>query len=231
MTEGKYVFQPRRPIYIYLRCRAAIEDDEAAGNAADDMFRELMMGDWSTPIDDAELMAPAEDYYTLGDGFVVRVKTEKLCTDVASGWKDHLSNFSAWAIHDGKSDVVEGGDSIGQVKSALQALRFSRSPPVTQAFVIYRGPDDETETTNGGEISEAVRATWGMKSQPAFHFRNGRVLLVSSEAVAETLMQKMRPRFPEGGCRIFHEVAFDDGDGGPGRTYFGTGRTWTPYEF
>jgi hypothetical protein len=98
---------------------AAIEDDDEASDAADAMFSESKVG-FTAPVDGAELMAPAGDYYTLADGFIVRMRTEKLLAELASEWKGHLTKFAAWAIHDGNADVVEGGgESLGQVRSAL----------------------------------------------------------------------------------------------------------------
>ena len=111
MAVSKTVFQPRRPLYVYLRSAKLIQDDEAAVDAADAMFREVKWGQ-NTPIDDAELLAPDGDFYTLGDGFVVRIKSQKTCAEAVADWSDHLTKFAAWAIHDGKADAVESAPHL-----------------------------------------------------------------------------------------------------------------------
>lgn len=222
----KYSFRSRRPLYIYLRCRMNIEDDDEASDAADAMFSESKWGIVSSN-DDAELMAPTGDYYTLTDGFIVRMKTEKPLPELASGWKDHLSKFACWAIHDGKADVVEGGnESLGQVRSAL-GKTGRKGLPVTQVFLLQRAVDD----VGAKDAASAIRDVWQVASQPAFHFRNGRVFFVPPPVAAEALIERMRAKLPQRGRGAFQEIAFDDGDGKGGFLYFGEGRPWTEYSF
>jgi hypothetical protein len=98
---------------------------------------------------------------------------------------------------------------------------------VTQAFLIHHSVDVATSE----EAASAIRAAWEATSQPAFHFRNGRVLFVSPPAAAAVLMERMRLKLPRRDQRAFQEVAFDDGDGKRGFLYIGECGPWTEYSF
>lgn len=228
VAQDKYTYRVARPVYVYLRSHRDLEEDDEAQDAADAMFLGRRFG-IPTPIDGAELMAPEGDYHTFADGLVVRLKTEKTLTDLASEWRDHLSTFAQWVIHDGKRDIREKDGFLGTVGPHLEALRRG-SLPVTQAFLIFHQPG-ERAPRDPDALANSITAQWKAEARTAFRFRNGRVFLVSPQATAATLWNAMRSKFPRMHRPPFYEMAFDDGDGKSGLVYFGEGSTWTTFDF
>lgn len=228
MNQDKYTFRAARPVYVYLRSHRDLDDDDAARDAADAMFLDSRSG-IPMPIDGAELMAPEGDYDTFADGLVLRLKTERTLSDLASCWRDHLDTFANWVIHDGKRDICEKDGFLGTAGPHLKALRRG-SLPVTQAFLILHRPD-ERAPRDPDALASSITAQWKAEARTVFRFRNGRVFLVSPQATAATLWNAMRSKFPRMHRPPFYEMAFDDGDGKAGMVYFGEGSTWTSFDF
>lgn len=224
---GRYTYLVARPVYVYLRSRGPLDGDEEAMDAAAAMFSQPTLP--KDVADVAEVIDYSDDTDAFVDGFVVRLRTNKTLDELTSAWGPHLSKFETWAIHDGKRDVRESDGSLGSVRHALDGVR-SGPMPVTQAFLMAYAPDQD-ERSDQNLVAESVVASWQAKTRTAFRFRNGRVVFVSPDLTAQDLYNRMSGRFPASGRRSFHEIAFDDGDGGAGWLYFGDRSPWSEFPY
>lgn len=211
-----------RFVYFFLRSRLDLVNDDDAADAAVEMFG-----------DQPELLSPAGEYNTFANGFAARVWSSEPARALADALAPQLDKFEAWAIHDGRGDLVDSVQG-GRVEMATKATKSSRDRvPVTQAFLIFHPSDRQPPARFDPDLAtDAVKAQWTASAHSAFHFANGRVLFVASDSPAITLARRLEGKFPRvgrlGGPRPnwFHEIALDNCDDGEGQLYYGDGPAW-----
>jgi len=217
-------FLHHKQYYVYLRSRLDLENDDAATDAAVELFG-----------NQPDILSPGGDYNTFANGLVARVLSNGVAEVLAAKWRAQLAVFDAWAIHDAVADVAESIVS-GPCTQALMATRlsFSQSLPVTQAFIVYHPSNHEPHRRfDPDRASDAVRSQWQAPSQSAFHFRNGRILFAAADAPASILARRMEgkhPRVAKPGRPLHkevHEIAFHDGRADDnGLAYYAGGTAW-----
>lgn len=221
----------QRQFTIYLRTRLSLANDSEAIDA----IKAMRQCD-----DYAELLTAGSNYSAFTNGVILRhFDEEQTAGDLARMWTDQLSRFDAWAIHDGRADIAESMAN-GPTTSALRRVWSDRPgrglpPPVTQAFLVFFPPGAEKPNRYDEDaVADTALSCWRNRSHPAFHFENGRVLLIEPsiplitvERFLEQKWQREKLRDGRWPKRILHEIAFDSGDRGDGSTYYGRSDAWS----
>jgi hypothetical protein len=217
-----------RTYYVYLRTRFAVDHDDDAIRAI-----EAMIGDFP------EMLSPNGDYTPFSNGFVIRyIAKQVTASGLAEEWKDHLKYFEAWAIHDGMADFVESFAN-GPTSVALERLKATdqngRLLPLSQVFAVFHDAEADAETKRRYDCDQAaefIKGSWRHTTLPAFHFENGRVLLVGTTESAVTMNRRLEvrlPRRPGSHPRNrprFEEIVICDGTPGDGQTFFSGAPAW-----
>lgn len=214
-----------REYFIYLRTRVGIGHDDAPINAI-----EMMFGDHP------EMFAPDGIYTPFANGFAFRISVgDTSAVQLAEEWTEHLKLFDAWAIHDGISDVAESFRG-GPTSVAFQRLRFNdveqKPLPLTQAFVVFFDPDRDDRRYDQESATDFLKSAWPHTTAPAFHFSNGRILLVRTREAVITLFRRMEVKLPSQqkyrprNRPNFHEIALYDGTRDDGMAFFGKSPAW-----
>lgn len=156
--------------YLFLRTRTALcYADSALASLAQAIGYQV------------ELLTLTRQSPTWEDGMVIRLLADECPAELAKKWREALSSFDAWAIHDGHGSSSEtlGG---GPLASAFESAHARGTLGVTQLYFAFRRRD-----SNRAFRVDRLRRALQLKSNPVFHFRDGRVLFLdTNEPVATT---------------------------------------------
>lgn len=212
--------------FVYLRTRMALELDPRAQAAL-----AQMRGDTNA------VLSIVPGLPTFVDGVVLNIWTARELTELKDAWAHHLARFEAWAIHDCESIFENIGD--GPASNALNGLG-SAGLPLKQVFaVFYPAGVPEPNRLDADGLVDAVTA--GLMPHPvrtAFHFRNGRIMVLRTDAPIRMLMRRLERGFPREQrrdgrppLRRVHEIAMTAPDDVGGLSYFGRVPIWETVTF
>jgi hypothetical protein len=160
--------------YVFLRTKTALRYADSA------------LASLAQVIDvEVELLTLTRQSPTWEDGMVIRFPADERPAELAQKWRDALSTFDAWAIHDGhgsSAETLEGGP----LASAFEAAHARGTVGVTQLYFAFRHRD-----TNRAFRVDRLRRTLQLKSSTAFHFRDGQVLFLDTHEPAATTHRRM----------------------------------------
>ena len=179
MSGGAILFeveqQPYPRTFLYLRTRTAIEyADEALARLSEGWYRR------------AELLFPFSNG-TWENGLVLGLNTEDRPSELANAMKSGLDSFDAWAIHNVKGEYAEW-ISDGPLSIHYRAMES----PDDGTAQLFLGFDNVSDPARGDNIVDSIRQIYGTeKCRPVFHFRDGRILLVSTHEPARTISRRI----------------------------------------
>jgi hypothetical protein len=160
--------------YVFLRTRMALRyADSALASLAQAIGYQV------------ELLTLTRQSPTWEDGMVIRVPVDERPAELAQKWREALSGFDAWAIHDGHGSSSETmGD--GPLAGAFKSAHAHGALGVTQLYFAFRRRD-----SNRAHRVERLRLALNLKSDPVFHFRDGRVLFLDTREPAATTYRRV----------------------------------------
>lgn len=170
-----YGFTPERlfpNMFLYLRTRVGIRHDDEALPA----LAELWPGG-------VELLRPFEDGQTWSNGVVFGLKDNSTPREVANRLESALSRFDAWALYSARGESAEW---IGE--GPIAAFLSHKRDVIAQIFLGFDNEDRPPE-----EVIDGLRAVYGeARCVPAFHFRDGRILLVDTKEPASMIFRRVQ---------------------------------------
>jgi hypothetical protein len=211
--------------FMYLRTKMALDwDDRAQASLAQ------MRGDVNA------VLSVVPDVPTFADGVVLNLWTQRDLREVKDAWAQHLAKFEAWAIHDCES-MFEGIGG-GPASIALNGLSSSRSPLKQVFTVFYRADEPEPNRLDADGLVDAVANLMPDPIRTAFHFRNGRIMFLRTDAPIRMLMRRLERDFPREQLRDgrsprrrIHEIAMTAPDDVGGLSYYGRAPIWKTMAF
>ncbi len=132
-----------------------------------------------------ELLTLTRRSPTWEDGMVIRFLADESPAELATKWRETLSNFDAWAIHDAhglSSETIVRGP----IASAFKSAHAQGTLGMTQLYFAFRRKD-----SNRSQTGERLRQALQVTSVPVFHFRDGRILLLDTHEPATTTQRRL----------------------------------------
>lgn len=213
--------------FLYVRTRRALATDDGAMAAL-----ERMHGDRCAAL------SMTRGATTFIDGAVLNIWSKLKLEELKATWFDHLRYFEAWALHDGQAafESVDGGlVDGGLVWSSLQALPHSAGSLKHLFPVFYAGDHEQPRNFQPDDVTDRIKSLLPVAARTVFHFRNGRVVLLRSDAPVRTMMRRLEGAFPriqrrDGSwpTRRLHQIGFSGDDEPGGLTYYQEASIWVP---
>jgi hypothetical protein len=211
--------------FVYLRTRMALHlDDRAQASLAQ------MRGDVNA------VLSVAPGVPSFADGLVLNLWTRRDLRELKDAWAQHLAKFEAWAIHDCES-IFEGIEG-GPASIALNGLSSSRLPLKQLFAVFYRADEPEPNRLDADGLVDAVANLMPGPVRTAFHFRNGRIVFLRTDAPIRMLMRRLERDFPREQLRDgrlprrrIYEIAMTAPDDVGGLSYYGRAPIWQTVVF
>lgn len=211
--------------FVYLRAKMALDLDARAQAAL-----AQMRGDVNA------VLSVVPGAPTFADGIVLNLWTRRDLGELKDAWAQHLAKFDAWAIHDCES-IFEGIGG-GPASNALNGLSVSRLPLKQIFAVFYRADEPEPNRLDADGLVEALTSFLPGAVRTAFHFRNGRIMLLRTDAPIRMLMRRLERDFPREQLRDgrlprrrIQEIAMTAPDDVGGLSYYGRGPIWQTWVF
>ncbi|MGH6795753.1 MAG: hypothetical protein ACREDD_07580 [Methylocella sp.] len=118
------------------------------------------------------------------DGTIIRFQSRLAPVELAAIMQETLAMFDAWAIIDLAGESV---DNVGAAGPISQFFEQRRVKTFSQIYIIAKNKDAKYEMAADG-----IKTKLAANSQPAFHFRDGKIILVSTNEPASITASRCR---------------------------------------
>ncbi len=169
-------------MFLYLRTKLAIEHETPTIGELAKVFPFQAMKSAAIPQQYARDPLPVQAMPTpWANGTIIRFRSRLVPVDLAAAMKEALAKFDAWAIVDLAGEFADSAE-IGPVAQFL-----SQHQTFSQIYIIAEDNDGQYE-----RAAEGIRSALRDVSLPAFHFRDGKIILVATEEPASITARRCR---------------------------------------
>jgi hypothetical protein len=118
------------------------------------------------------------------NGTIIRFQSRLAPVDLAATMRETLEKFDAWAIVNLAGEFADSAETAGPIS------QFFGRPPVktfSQIYIVSSYKDDQYEKATDG-----IRSVLKGISSPAFHFLNGKIILVETDEPSSITVRRCR---------------------------------------